>query len=65
MHHSDRVCRTFFEPKRPTFPTRCDADGNQVIPVMGVTSAVDAPQSIFGGFLRQSCRIVLAMSAYA
>ena len=26
MLHSDRVCRTPFEPKRPTFPARCGAD---------------------------------------
>ena len=41
------VCRTLFEPKRPRFPARCGADGNQVIPVTAVISSVNRAQGIF------------------
>jgi hypothetical protein len=44
--HSDRVCRTFFEPERPRFPSRCSH------PVIGVTSRVNRRRAFSGGFPR-------------
>src|SRR3984885_8369497 len=41
------VCRTLFEPKRPRFPARSRANGNQVIPVMGVMSSACRTPRIF------------------
>ena len=47
MLHSDRVCRTFFEPKRLIFPAGCGADGNQMKPVTAVISSANRAPGIF------------------
>jgi hypothetical protein len=45
--HSDRVCRTLFEPKRLTFPACSGVDGNQMIPVTAIISSANRAQDIF------------------
>jgi hypothetical protein len=44
---SDRVCRAQFRPQKHLFRRLGRPDGNQVIPVMGITSSANSAPGIF------------------